>query len=63
MVMLLKRISFRDAGFKYTLSPHDKPALSVEPGETIVIEVEDTSSGQIRKESDLRDRGQAAVPE
>jgi len=52
----LKKISFRDIGLKYTLSPYDKPVAYVKPGESIVIEVEDACSGQIRKADDMRDR-------
>jgi len=52
----LKRISFRDTGFKYALSPYDKPVACVKPKETIVVETEDAASGQIRKPGDLRDR-------
>lgn len=52
----MKRISFKDIGLRYTLSPYEKPVSYVKPGETIVVEIEDASSGQIRKESDLRDR-------
>lgn len=53
------RISFKDIGLRYSLSPYEKPVTYVKPGETIVIEVEDASSGQIRKPCDLRDRGKA----
>ncbi|MEM2073130.1 MAG: acetamidase/formamidase family protein [Nitrososphaeria archaeon] len=52
----MKKISFKDVGLKYTLSPYDKPVLHVKPKEKIVVEVEDASSGQIRKQDDLRDR-------
>jgi len=52
----LRRISFRDAGLKYALSPFDSPIVHVDPGETLLIEVEDASSGQIRKRTDKRDR-------
>ena len=44
----MRRISFRDAGLKYALSPFDSPIVHVDPGETLLIEVEDASSGQIR---------------
>lgn len=50
------RLSFKDIGLRYTLSPYEKPVMYVNPGETIVVEVEDASSGQIRKPGDLRDR-------
>ena len=52
----MKRISFKDAGLKYTLSPYDEPVIRVKPKETLVVEVEDAPSGQIRKEGDFRDR-------
>jgi len=52
----LKKISFKEVGLKYTLSPYDSPILYVKPGEKVVVEVEDASSGQIRKEGDFRDR-------
>ena len=52
----MKKISFRDIGLKYTLSPYDKPVAYVKSGESIVIEVEDACSGQIRKADDMRDR-------
>jgi len=53
----LKRVSFRDVGLKYVLSPYDKPVAHVKPGENLVLEVEDATSGQIRKRGDFRDRG------
>jgi len=56
----LKKISFKDTGLKYALSPYEKPVAYVEPGETLIVEVEDASSGQMRKASDVRDRD--AVP-
>ncbi len=52
----MKRISFRDIGLKYALSPFDPPVVHIDPGETLIVEVEDASSGQIRKETDRRDR-------
>lgn len=51
------RVSFRDIGLRYTLSPYEKPVAYVKPGGLIVVEVEDASSGQIRKPGDVRDRG------
>ncbi|MEM2739534.1 MAG: acetamidase/formamidase family protein [Candidatus Bathyarchaeia archaeon] len=53
----MKRVSFKNTGLRYTLSPYEKPVAYVKPGESIVVEVEDASSGQIRKPSDVRDRG------
>jgi amidase len=52
----VKRISFKDVGLKYTLSPYDEPVIRVKPKETLAVEVEDAPSGQIRKEGDFRDR-------
>ncbi|MCX8188834.1 MAG: acetamidase/formamidase family protein [Nitrososphaeria archaeon] len=52
----MKKISFKDVGLKYTLNPYDKPVLYIKPKERIVVDVEDASSGQIRKEGDVRDR-------
>ena len=55
----MKSLSFRDVGLKYALSPYDEPVVRVKPGETLMIEVEDASSGQIRKKGDRRDRSKA----
>jgi len=52
----LKRISFRDTGLKYTLSPYDEPVAYIKPKETVILEVEDACSGQIRDRRDYRDR-------
>ena len=52
----MKRTSFRDTGLKYALSPLDPPVVHVDPGETLVVEVEDAPSGQIRRRTDRRDR-------
>ncbi len=53
----MKCISFKEIGLKYVLSPYDKPVVNVKPGETLVLETEDASSGQIRKIDDRRDYG------
>ena len=37
----MKKISFRDIGLKYVLSPYEKPVAHVKPGETFVVKVED----------------------
>lgn len=58
MVAVLRQVSFRDVGLKYTLSPYEEPVLHVKPGESLKIEVEDASSGQIRARGDRRDRSQ-----
>jgi len=52
----LKRVSFRDVGLKYVLSPYDEPVAYVKPRETLVVEIEDASSGQIRKKGNRRNR-------
>jgi len=40
----------------YEISRHNQPAITIKPGETIKIETEDAFSGQIRTNSDRRDR-------
>ena len=40
----------------YEFSRHNEPRLHIQPGETIVVESEDAFSGQIRTDSDRRDR-------
>ena len=40
----------------YEFSRHSEPRVRIEPGETIVVESEDALSGQIRTNSDRRDR-------
>jgi acetamidase/formamidase len=39
----------------YEISRHNPPRLTIEPGETVVVETEDAFTGQIREESDRRD--------
>ena len=39
----------------YEISRHNPPALSIQPGETVRIETEDTFNGLVRKEGDHRD--------
>jgi acetamidase/formamidase len=39
----------------YEISRHNPPALTIEPGETVVVETEDTFNGLVRKEGDHRD--------
>jgi len=55
-VSQLKRTSFKDVGLKYTLSPYDEPVAYVKPKETIILEVEDAASGEVRDKGDFRDR-------
>ncbi|MFQ6095115.1 MAG: acetamidase/formamidase family protein [Candidatus Bathyarchaeia archaeon] len=52
----MKSVSFSDVGLKYVLSPYDEPIVHVKPGEVLLLEVEDASSGQIRNRGDSRDR-------
>ena len=40
----------------YEISRHNPPVLSIQPGETVSVETEDAFSGQVRKETDRRDR-------
>ncbi len=49
-------MSFRDVGLKYVLSPYDEPVINVKPGESLIVDVEDAPSGQIRKKGDYRNR-------
>jgi amidase len=51
----MQRISYKDIGLKYNLSPFDNPVASVKPGETIILETQDACSGQIQTENDHRD--------
>jgi len=53
----MKELTLADQGeFCYTISASNEPRLRIEPGETVRIETEDTTSGQIKKEGDVRDR-------
>lgn len=47
-----KRISYVDVGLRYVLSPYCEPVAHVRSGDTIVLEVQDGSGGQLRRESD-----------
>ncbi|MGC8962315.1 MAG: acetamidase/formamidase family protein, partial [Candidatus Bathyarchaeia archaeon] len=52
----MKKLSLKAQGkLHYTMSPFHSPTLTINPGETIVIETEDAFSGQIRTEKDRRD--------
>jgi amidase len=50
----MKRLEF--GPLYYEFSRHVEARLRVEPGETIVVETEDAFSGQIRTDSDRRDK-------
>lgn len=52
----MRKVSYREVGLLYTLSPLRQPVLRVEPNERFQVETEDAASGQIRKETDVRDR-------
>ena len=39
----------------YEISRHNPPALSIEPGEVVAVDTEDTFNGLVRKEGDHRD--------
>lgn len=40
----------------YEFSRHNEPRLTIEPGDTVVVETEDAFSGQIRQAGDRRDK-------
>ena len=40
----------------YEFSRHQEPRLRIEPGETVIVESEDALSGQIRSDTDRRDK-------
>ena len=40
----------------YEFSRHNPPRICIEPGETLLVESEDAFSGQIRSDSDRRDK-------
>jgi amidase len=50
----MKRLSV--GPLRYEFSRHDEPRLRIESGETLVVESEDALSGQIRTDSDRRDK-------
>ncbi len=50
------KISFRDVGLRYVFSPYVEPVARVMPGESIILEIQDASSGQVRKREDVRDK-------
>ncbi len=52
----MKRVSYRNSGLRYTLSPYDKSIVSINPKEQLIIETEDATSGQLRSPEDVRDR-------
>jgi amidase len=50
----VKRLSARPLSYEF--SRHHEPRLRITPGETIVVETEDALSGQIRSDTDRRDK-------
>jgi len=51
----LKKLTLKDQKcFYYVLSAKNEPTLTIEPGETVIVETEDAFSGQIRKPGDRR---------
>lgn len=40
----------------YEISRHNLPRLTIDPGDTVMVETEDAWSGQVRKEGDRRDK-------
>jgi amidase len=54
--MTMKKFTLKDQGeFHYAIGPHNEPKLILDPGESLIVETEDASSGQIRKPTDRRD--------
>ena len=50
----MKRLSAHPLSYEF--SRHHEPRLRITPGETIVVETEDALSGQIRSDTDRRDK-------
>jgi len=52
----MKKFTLKDQGeFYYSIDPKNKPRMYLDIGETLIIETEDASSGQIRKLTNKRD--------
>src|SRR4051812_36491540 len=51
---LMKRIPL--GPLRYEFSRHTEPRLRIDPEETVVVEMEDALSGQIRTKDDRRDK-------
>ena len=52
----MKRLTLRDQGeLYYSISSQNKPRMYLDPGETVIVETEEASSGHIRKLTDKRD--------
>ena len=50
------RISYKEIGLRYQLNPNYEPVAHVKPGESLFLEMQDASSGQVRREDDKRDK-------
>ncbi|TLY04126.1 MAG: hypothetical protein E6K95_03115 [Thaumarchaeota archaeon] len=50
------RISYKGIGLRYRLDPILEPVIRVKPGESLTAEIQDASSGQVRRETDVRDK-------
>jgi len=52
----MKKFTLKDQGeFYYSIDPKNKPRMYLDIGETLIVETEDASSGQIRKLTNKRD--------
>ncbi len=52
----MRKISFKEIGLRYVFSPYVHPVARVMPGESLRLEIQDASSGQVRKSEDVRDK-------
>jgi|YelNatPaOPRAMG01_1025707.scaffolds.fasta_scaffold39201_3 acetamidase/formamidase len=52
----MTKISFKEIGLRYVFSPYVEPVARVVPGESIILEIQDASSGQVRRREDVRDK-------
>jgi acetamidase/formamidase len=52
----MKKFTLKDQGeFCYSIDPKNEPRMHLDSGETLIVETEDASSGQIRTLTDKRD--------
>ena len=51
----MQKISYKNSELRYELSPYREPVARVRPGETVIVETQDASGGQISREGDVRD--------
>ena len=60
---MTKTLALREQGeLCYTISPFTEPRITIDSGESLVVETEDAFSGQIRKEGDRRDTKSVPYP-